>query len=82
MLEQIEIQFILFFNLQMIYFYNKTTFNVSQFIRTSPGDRENEVVEEAWSQTDSQLYSSGLLKLIHENPSNRNSRKHESDLMV
>ena len=55
---------------------------MSQFIRTSPGDQENEAVEEPWSQSDSQLYSSGLLKLVHENPSNRNSRKNESDLMV
>ena len=32
---QVEIQFILIFNLQMIFFYDTTTFNVSQFISKS-----------------------------------------------
>ena len=31
-----EIQFVLIFNLQMIFFYDTTTFNVSEFISKSP----------------------------------------------
>ena len=30
--DDMEVQLILLFNLQMIFFYNKTSFNVSQFI--------------------------------------------------